>query len=383
MIQEPCQPSSARDLVRASPTQLAAIIQRLKAGARRADGSHDSTVAAEQRIFPVTLTVTHLGGNTGAFIVRAYAISARWMSVVHGGYVHVGSTCTAWIPTKEGEHIALPAVVQSCRHLDGTLHDLSLQFERPIDPEIAVAMQTSTASAGDRDKQALKGRLLYVDESESDRLLMAHFLSGSSVVTTMLPDIESAVEVLHGGPVDAVFTEIAFRGRRFADCFLELKQALKPPESPIMAVTAETDGRALADAKQAGVAAVLAKPYSAQELLGLLKRVLIDEEFKPEGPELITSELANDAAFREMISHFVSEAHTCGELLGQATTTASIHKTRELCVSMRRAASYGFPMLSGAAEVAVKNLDATGSVSETIWAVQAVIDICARLTDVD
>lgn len=69
------------------------------------------------------------------YVVKTRNISAGGMAFLHGGYVHVGTSCIVQLIRADGHWSDIPGRVVQCRYLRrGSLHEVGVLFDEPITP---------------------------------------------------------------------------------------------------------------------------------------------------------------------------------------------------------------------------------------------------------
>ncbi len=69
-----------------------------------------------------------------AFLVHARDISLGGISLMHAQMFYPKQRCGVGLPTQPGKWLIVPGQVALCHHVSGMLHEVGIQFLRPLDP---------------------------------------------------------------------------------------------------------------------------------------------------------------------------------------------------------------------------------------------------------
>jgi len=69
-----------------------------------------------------------------AFLVPARNISLGGVSLMHTQMLYPRQRCGVGLPNQPGKWLILPGQVARCRYVSGMLHEIAVQFLRPLDP---------------------------------------------------------------------------------------------------------------------------------------------------------------------------------------------------------------------------------------------------------
>jgi len=330
------------------------------------------------RLPEITLRVEHLGGGVSHLLVCGRNLSSGGLGFLHGGYLHPGSTCQFQLMNTDGMSEVLNGHVVSCRHVDGVVHEVGVQFDHRVDPErfVAEATRSRDAAVDTIDVPRLRGRLLYVEDTHAESALMMHFLrpTGLNVVNVKTPG--AALDAVKRGSFDYIFTDLHLDGEDGLDCIGKLRELRFC--GPIIVVTAESDPARLKAAREAGADNQLLLPYSAESLYELLVS-LQNAASGLDGGQLFSA-CVGDATMMPLITQFISEAKTCSERLEQALAEEQLEQARALCVQLKGSApAYGFAPVGDAATEALRLLDNRHELDEIGSQIRRLILMCQSL----
>lgn len=326
----------------------------------------------------VALRVEHLGGGVSHLLVCGRNLSSGGIGFLHGGYLHPGSHCQFDLITTTGETDVVIGHVVSCRHVEGVVHEVGVQFERRIDAERFVdeAAQASDAVVDTIDVPKLHGRLLYVEDMQAESALMMHFLrpTGLHVVNVKSPG--AALDAIKRGSFDFVFTDMYLDGEDGIEGIRKMRELNFT--GPIVLVTAETDEARLQTARDAGADAQLLLPYTPDALYELLAE--LEQSISGVEGGTLYSDCAGDPTMMTLVTQFIREARRCSTKLEEALDHQHLDDARTLCVQLRGSApAYGFAPVGDAASMALRMLDEQETGEEVSRQIRRLILLCQSL----
>ena len=335
----------------------------------------------DYRVLDVAVAILHPGGGQSRLLVTSRNLSAGGISFLHGGFVYAGSDCKLVLMRRDGTPMCLSGMVRHCRHLQGSCHEIGVQFCEEINPQaILLPEDLKEAAVGpgcDRSLQipALRGKVLIADNHAPDRRLLAHQLSATGLDITPTNTAGAALDAVKRSKFDAVICGLDLHQAHGVHAVQELRQI--GYRNPILVLTAETDPRALAAVMAAGATEVAGKPYDTFYLMYLLAEAL--NQPAPDGS--IVSRFDGEPGMSELLEDFVEETREIACQLAAALEEENLAQIRDLCVRMAGSgANHGFDQLSIAARDALHNLDAAGRLAEATGPLRRMISMCRRLT---
>ena len=82
----------------------------------------------------IPIIVEQPGGVITRLSVSPRNLSSGGIAFLHGGFLYVGSKCSLQLSAPATDPIVVSGEIVNCRHVDGILHEVSVKFEKPIDP---------------------------------------------------------------------------------------------------------------------------------------------------------------------------------------------------------------------------------------------------------
>lgn len=95
----------------------------------------------------ISIAVEQPRGGTTFLSVSPRNISAGGVAFLHGGFLHTGSRCTLRLGPQPKGIVEIAGEIVNCRHIEGLLHEVSVKFDRPIDPSLFVRIDESQDAA--------------------------------------------------------------------------------------------------------------------------------------------------------------------------------------------------------------------------------------------
>lgn len=330
------------------------------------------------RHLDVLMTVHQMGGGMHRFLVPTRDISANGVSILHGGYLHTGTDVKMHLPTVSGQTTLVEGAVLSCEHVVGAVHLIVVMFYHQIDPRtfVASAEGSDPLNAEPLQAPAMRGKALMIDDQPFEARLIKHYLRETSVELTHAASMEQALAALKAQPVDIILCDLNLGGEQGEAVIESLRQA--GYKGPIIALTGEWSRGRLAEARAAGAAIVMPKPYDPAKLLDNMAEFLNASEPADETP--LFSKLEQDEMTRELVRQFIDDAHTLSDELGKAIEEGDVHGARQAAITLKEAGGgYGFTELFEAAKQAITALDASFSIEESIQDLRRLQSMCGRL----
>lgn len=365
-----------------TPFRLNELLDELDAReAENSAGATDDWISYRRADVPVEME--HPGGGRTRCRACAWRISKFGLELLWSGYVHPGTHCDVELTSIWGGKELVSGVVRSCRHVDGTVHELDVRFmvngADPVDLGRLLRDDAVLArlAAKDATPKSLTGKLLFFDESELMTELVTKLMSETSMEIVGVRDKESLLEKVRTSSVAMVmFTDSSGVVEGEGSLIRELRDA--PYTGSIIVVTSETDRTRLDAIKCAGATGTLQKPFDRDTLIGAVARWL--ERSSAGGGSSVYSELANDESVRPLLKQFIDEAQRDSERIREAAAKGDIDMVRQVCRSIEGAAGcFGFTELSAAANEVSKSLDATESLDESMQHIIRLGELSQRL----
>lgn len=321
------------------------------------------------------LTLKHEVGTETQLSMLARNLSRWGAALVHGRYIHPNSRCELMIQSSSGKWHRMLGTVRHIRHIHGTIHELGVAFEEPIDLNNFVSLSPSDETrylqeladdlpeADESEVVELASRVLIVDDFASDRKLLGHWLSQAGLSVTTASDAHEALRLVK----DQVFDLLVLDDKVGQTHGKDLIQALRQIHftGPIIAKSTDDSEDMELFLMQAGADRFMKKPFTAEKLAEVAFELI--GIGSPGDTEPIFSTHKDDAEMRPLLTEFTRGLTATIEELRNANAQSD-HETLRLISHQLKGVGngYGFPTISE------KAVDLLGSLNEDTAAIEEI-----------
>ncbi len=326
----------------------------------------------------IQITIEHPAGGVSQLLLCSRNLSAGGISLLHGGYIYPNSRCKLTLCRLDGQQHLATGTIVSCRHLQGLLHEIGLQFDRRIDPHDFIEAASSTGGSQERvELSDLHGHVLLADGSDLDRALVAHHLKSSGIHLMAVGTPGAAIDTIKKEVVDIVMCDLYLAGGDGITLIGKLREL--GFGGPIVVMSAETDPQRIAKATQAGATHVLPKPYSHEDLIHLLVK-LHRQVGAIVNRTVLYSSLDDQPGMLPLVQKYVEQARRIAYQLEKHLAEENLAEVRQACLNLKGSASgFGFAPVSGVAAGVLNVLDAHQSVRKAASQIRTLCILCRRL----
>jgi CheY-like chemotaxis protein/HPt (histidine-containing phosphotransfer) domain-containing protein len=330
----------------------------------------------EYRMPNTGLTVEHPGGGISRLMVCARNISAGGLGFLHGGYLHRGSRCKVLLRGADGHIYPLGGQIVTCRHVEGVLHEIGLQFDRRIDPSKFVkGPSTASKSAESVGVEQLSGSVLYIDGSVDDQSLMKFVIDMCGAQLSVAPNGADGLALAKREKFNVILAELLLPDIAGIELAQQLKQA--GTTAVLVALTADETPSLKAEALAKGFESVLYKPLDTDDLIKSLKRHLPVRPAQIEDKQPLYSSRWDDTRMRPLILEFLARLPAQIEQIEKCLETDAA-TVRKIALAIKGSAGgYGFPQLTAAAEELRKISASAGKPPQARPALETLKHLCA------
>jgi CheY-like chemotaxis protein len=271
-------------------------------------------------------------GGAARYVAPGRNIGPDGISFLVGNLVYPDSVCKVHLITTHNHWHSVTGKVVRCRYISGTgsVYEADVRFQQPIDLALFVA-------------QALRVRVLLVDDSPTARTLLTQMLKGVSADVVACENGREAIEKALSQHFDVVLMDMEMP---VLDGFATTRTLrAKRYAQPIVAVTGLTAPGDRERCLQAGCDDYLTKPPDRDAIADLIDRLR---------PEPLCSSVAIDhPGIASAIEQFVRDLRLRAQRVQQAYADADLATIeREARAMKAEAPGYGFePIGSVAAEL--------------------------------
>lgn len=328
------------------------------------------------RVAAVKLTIFHPSGNPTEIYVACRNLSAGGVGVLHRSYLHAGTKVSVALPRTDGEVVDVPGTVTRCSHVRGTIHDVGIKFNAPVQAREFVELDpfADGFSLERVNAEELKGTVLYIEDSTLDQSLVRHFLRETQIRLQFAGNRAEALKKAAEG-FDLILCNYNLGEDDGAEVVKSLRQ--EGISTPVIMMTADKSSQTRAKLVEAQANAFLPKPLQQT----MLFRALAEFMMSAQGSGSLTSSLPSTHPNRGLLPTFVEQVREYGRGLEQTIKDDNVAKCRSLCLQIAGAAPVmGFEKLASIAHSAEKAISATMSIKESLSAVRTLVTACQRVT---
>lgn len=292
---------------------------------------------------------------TVPYLVPTRNLGEGGLAFLHGGFVHPGTRCVAQLITTYGTWDDIAGTVVSCRYAEGSIHEVSVQFDRDIDPSVycLAAMHT---------------RVLLVEDDPSMARLAKFQLESLNAEVEVAENGKIAVEKAMNNAYDVILMDIELPELNGFDATRQLRE--RGYSGLIIATTGLTRPEDAEKCIEAGCNKYIAKPIAKEKLSEILSSLR---------QEPLVSTLYNDPNMVEMIDAYVTELPKKTRALEAAFAENNGKRLEALSRSLKsEGSSFGFGPISDAAAKIESLLQDGGDMASVQEHLSALVSLCMQ-----
>jgi hypothetical protein len=132
----------------------------------------------------VKVTLRQGGGSPVDLNMACRNLSSGGAGLLHSSYIYDNSEVEIMLPATNGSIVATKGRVVHCRHVQGTTHEIGVQFDSTINPRDFLSLDAFSDgfTLEHVDPEQLDGCVLAVDDSEMDLRILQHYLEGCELI---------------------------------------------------------------------------------------------------------------------------------------------------------------------------------------------------------
>ncbi|MCP3902640.1 MAG: response regulator [Planctomycetes bacterium] len=354
------------------------VLSNLDRGMGPAKAGHErSHERFEYHVADLPLLIEHPEGGSSCFLVFGRNISRRGISVLHGGFVHPGSTCRVLLQRVDGTPLAAQGRVAHCRLVAGSCHEVGVRFIEEVDPMEFVRSAGPDGSTDDDEPthyESINGRVIVAESFEADGLLLQHHLSLFRLEISAAKTPGAVLDTVKREQVDLVLFGLSLT----ADDGLRTITAIREAgcTAPVLVLTAETDPAVLDAACAAGATEIIAKPYNVDLLIAQLRAYLGKDE--PRSARHSTA--VAQPGMPPLIDHYVRLVQRTADQIERQYAESEWQPLREYCRQLKGSGcGFGFQDVTVAAITLLNALDDDPLSPEARESLESLLDCCRSL----
>ncbi|MEM9064419.1 MAG: response regulator [Planctomycetota bacterium] len=322
----------------------------------------------------VLLRIAQISGAEVTLRVACRNLSRGGMAILHNAYLHPGSRCAIALPHPVHRFVKIAGTVVRSTHRTGTIHEVGIQFDRPVDPKEFLGPDEGADeySLEHVDTEKLIGCIMHLDDSELDRRIVQHYLRDTQLRIRPASTVEEAVEIATEG-VDLILSDYHLEDENSERLIEELKA--KGCSTPVIMVSGDSSAPVQKRIESLDIAGFVTKPFEQQLLLRVLGEFLL---VRASGSTNKSTLDPSDPNYK-LIEAFVTDLHRFAERIDKTVARGDADGCRSICLQIANAAPMmGFAALAKLAEKAAQAIAANGSVRDAVAEVHALSSACSR-----
>lgn len=280
------------------------------------------------RVRALSVEISQPGAGWISYEVPSRNLSREGASFLLGHFAYPGSVCRIHLVSLQKQRRTISAKIMRCRYIEGsgTLHEVGVQFNEPID-----------IAQFNREASRLRGAL--INDELGVRRLVEHWLKTLEVDLHCIDNPGRLFDIINAEKFHFILLDMELTGF----CALTLARELRQAGyiHTIVAVTDVPDPDFHEQCLAAGCNRILLKPYTQGALAELLEAL-------KEHP--IFSSLEDDGSLMHLIDTFI---HDLGRRLQQLESAFSDHDYESLSMIVKslkgEGGAHGFQAITDAA----------------------------------
>lgn len=148
MSKDPINSAGIIDMLCLSEEQWRKLAEQLDQGDEQLKDKRKQPRLPYRKLAQIAVAIKRHGGEWGKYVVRSRDLSSGGIGFIHGAYIHIGTECRVVLKDRRGQVVCLDGVVRQCKLLSGTVHDIGVQFSKPIDLDDFTSAEVSSALKG-------------------------------------------------------------------------------------------------------------------------------------------------------------------------------------------------------------------------------------------
>ena len=161
--------------------------------------------------------------------------------------------------------------------LEQRIKELQEQVARKGSPQTDEKSQTISGTAEKDTGVEAPKRILVIDDSEIDRMILEDILKQAGYEVILASDGKEGIERFHAKPADLVITDMVMPEKMGIDVIMELKEEF--PELKIVAMSSGSDFGPEIELNMASMleAYTISKPFDMENVLKIVTELLSEE----------------------------------------------------------------------------------------------------------
>lgn len=318
----------------------------------------------------------------GGFTTLYYAcrdLSGAGVSVLHSAYVHVGGSCLVHLPHPVHGLTPVQSKIVRCRHVKGTIHEVGIKFNQTVKVREFLNLDPFEGrfTLERVNPEKLTGGLLHIEGSAMDRKLLRHFLKDTGLNVVSAEDGASGLKRASEG-FDIIVCDFTLPDTDGAKLVEDLRAA--SVQTPVIIASADTSPMTREKIRACRAAAFLCKPMTEETVLRAVAEFLLLGGTGGDGGGVMCSSLPEDDPRQQFLSEFCQEMKKTSATLAKLIESDDLEAVKRVCFQVKGAApAMGFESLAGMADAALKAVNASMSIQESMKPLRTLVSACQRI----
>ncbi len=120
------------DTLHLSDEQWRTLSEKLDQGDPYVSGQRSQRRITYRKLSQIAVAIRQADGEWGKYVVRSRDLSPGGIGFIHGSYIHPGSECRVILKDCHEKVVCLEGIVKRCELIEGTAHDVGVQFNEEI-----------------------------------------------------------------------------------------------------------------------------------------------------------------------------------------------------------------------------------------------------------
>ncbi|MFK7788292.1 MAG: response regulator [Phycisphaeraceae bacterium] len=301
------------------------------------------------------LTLKSDGGGETKLAMLARNLGRWGAALVHGRYIHLNSRCELSLQANNSMWHSMLGTVRHIRHIQGTVHELGVVFDEPIDLSEFVSLSPSEETCYLRELAdsmpetdgtevvELTNRVLVIDDFASDRKLMSHWLTQAGLSVMGASNARGAMVQVQEQIYDMLLVDYKLGTSSGIELIRELRETQFT--APIIAMSSDESAEAEQGMLDAGADLFMKKPFAAKQLIAATYELIGIDATADIEP--IFSKHKNDADMRPLLTEFTRGLAGYIDELRDANAQGNYDALESISHRLKGAGQgYGFDIIS-------------------------------------
>lgn len=343
------------DTLRMSPKDIQRLVEDLeRRGSQEVAGTHRQSRRWKMRSQRVIVTLVGQMGQRLNILVIPRNLSQGGMGFICGNYLHIGSSCFVTFRSLGGKGVVVQASVRRCKHVEGRLHEIGVEFGEQIDPRNYM-IDTDGQHLFNAERvelTELDGRVLIVVKDPIEQRLLGHYLADSNIDLLFGSTKDRGLLLLEEEP-DLVFVDAKLpdgTGLEFLESMREYGQ-----KCPAVLMSTERDETLRSTICDFGGNEVIFKPITADLMQRAAAEYLIPATRAKQAPDKnIKPDEQNGTMNRSLRIDYAGDLRTIADAITAAMDSAETEVVCErLELLQATAPGFGFQSIAHLATAAL------------------------------